>query len=119
MRKILAVSLLCAASAMFGASANEIYAAAQAAKAKGDLAGALGGFEKACEASHADACRRAGLAYDYGTGATQDYAKAAKFYEKSCELGDANGCSNLADVYGAGRGVERSEQKSFELFNKS
>ena len=48
MRKILAVSLLCAASAMFGASANEIYAAAQTAKAKGDLAGALGGFEKAC-----------------------------------------------------------------------
>jgi len=119
MRKILAVSLLCAASAMFGASADEIYAAAQAAKAKGDLAGALGGFEKACEASHAEACRRAGLAYDYGMGATQDYAKAAKFYEKSCELGDANGCSNLADVYGVGRGVERSEQKSFELFNKS
>ena len=47
MRKTLAVSLLCAASAMFGASADEIYAAAQAAKTKGDLAGALGGFEKA------------------------------------------------------------------------
>ena len=81
MRKILTIVLAWGASIAFAAGADEIFADAQAAKASGDLVAALKGYEQACEMSHANACRRAGLAYDYGMGATQNYPSAVKFYE--------------------------------------
>ena len=73
----------------------------------------------ACQKGRAEACNNLGVAYDKGTGVTQDYAKAVELYRKACDGQEAGGCFNLGVTYATGIGVRQSDDEARKFLGKA
>lgn len=84
----------------------------------GDYAEARALYERACEASVADACADLGLLFQRGRGVERDVGRAFRLLQRACDLGSASGCHDLGVAWYRGLGVERAVEKSTPLYRR-
>ena len=72
-----------------------------------------------CQQGNAEACFNLGVAYDNGTGLTQDAVKAVALYQRACDAQHAKGCFNLGVSYRYGEGVRQSDERARKFYGKA
>jgi len=55
-------------------------------------------YEKACNASHSQACYWSAFTYLGGQGAPRNLDKAKQLYEKACKTGHSPACDRLQEI---------------------
>ena len=98
-------------------SASADYAAANAARYRGDFKAALKEFKRLALKGDAHSQTMLGVMYGMGQGVPQDYAQAAKWYRKSALQGDAYAQTSLGYMYQLGQGVAQDYVRSHMWFN--
>ena len=100
-------------------SAQEDFAAGDAAYKLGNYGNAAPFYRKAADQGHALAQFSIGLMYDIGQGVQQDYTQALSWYIKAAERGNAKAQNNLGFMYSEGKGVTQNYITAHMWFNIS
>ena len=99
--------------------ADELYAAANAARARGDLAEALRNWRALAEKGDARGQNGVGVALFLGEGVAggrRDPVDAAYWFRKAADQGDTNARNNLGLMYQSGEWIKRDYAEATRLF---
>jgi TPR repeat protein len=76
-------------------------------------------FQAGADHGNTGAMRNLGVAFHFGFGVAQDYAKARAWYEKAADKGDANAMTGLGWLYSNGQGVVQDYAKARAWYEKA
>jgi len=101
------------------ASAQQDFAAGEAAYKLGNMGEAAAWYRQAAEKGDIPAQFSMGVMYDTGQGVAQNYQQAILWYGKAAEHGNVKAQNNLGFMYSRGKGVAQNYTTAHMWFNIS